>query len=126
VNNDRLFNNPDHTRLLSVTRTWAQLDFANKTLVNALRKFMGNNQGQFPTDVSQLATYFSPPVDNRALQDWTILPARDFRGAQMAGLGHWVITQKRAVDATNDQRLAFGIDGAVRAGMSPAKDWLIQ
>jgi len=51
---------------LSEIRKNAKNKFAN-LLQSALKEFADANSGQLPTDLSQVAPYFKPPVDNEAL-----------------------------------------------------------
>jgi hypothetical protein len=85
-----------------------------------LRQFGKNNNGQFPTDLSQLTPYFKSPVDDAVLQDWTILPKSSLPRA-MRVQEDWVITQKAPVNAERDQRVAVGLKSMCLG--SGAGDW---
>jgi hypothetical protein len=102
---------PDNSHLLSSARSSAQIDFGMRTLWPALQLFLKQNQGRFPTELSQLAPYLATPVDASVLQDWTILPMASLP-AGMRIDGDWVITQKAPVNASLDVRLVFGPGGA--------------
>lgn len=114
---------PDNARLLSSARGRAQLEFMMGTLDPALRTFLKQNQGQFPTDVSQLGPYFNPPVAAATMQDWTIVPMNTLP-SQMQIDGDWAITQKAPVNATLDQRFVVGLKG-MRIGTDHASDWIL-
>ena len=111
---------PDNSRLLSSARGSAQIAFMTHTLEPALRKFLKQNQGQFPTEVSQLGPYLSTPVDASALQDWIVLPMQRLPPGMRID-GDWAITQKAPVNAALDQRFVFNARGG-HLGSNP-KDW---
>jgi RNA polymerase sigma factor (sigma-70 family) len=101
---------PDNTNLLCSARESAQAYFMNTTLHSALRKFLKQNAGQFPTDPRQLQPYFTTPVDSATLQDWTILPMTSLQPGLRID-GDWAITQKAPVNAALDQRFVMGANG---------------
>lgn len=100
---------PDNSRLMGSARSGAQIEFAMQNLEPALQKFLKQNQGRFPTEISQLATYLPAPVDVSSLQDWTILPTSSFP-AEMHVEGDWTITQRAPV-SVHDSRFLFGAKG---------------
>jgi len=114
---------PDNAYLLSGTRGMAQIDFAESTLGPALRKFLKQNQGQFPTDLSQLEPYFATPVDAATLEDWTILPMTSLQPGLRVD-GDWAITQKAPVNAAFDERFVMGARGAHIGSRSP-DNWVL-
>jgi hypothetical protein len=84
-------------------------------LGNALRKYGNDNNGQFPTDLSQLTSYFKSPVDD-VLQGWMILPGGSLPSSmRMVGEPEWVITQKAPINAELDQRWVVAPNG-IRTG----------
>jgi RNA polymerase sigma factor (sigma-70 family) len=99
---------PDNRHAMSSARSKAQIRFAMTPLGDALRQYGKDNNGQFPTDLSQLASYFKSPVDDSVLQDWTILPTSSLP-SQMRVEEDWVITQKAPIDAEQDQRVVVGL-----------------
>jgi hypothetical protein len=101
---------PDNSRAISSARNRAQVHFALNVLEGALRQFGRDNNGQFPTDLSQLAPYLKSPVDASALQSWAILPASSFSGRLQLD-EDWVITQKALVNAALDRRVVVGMKG---------------
>ena len=66
-------------------------------LESALQKYTRDNNGQFPTDLSELRPYFKSPIDDAILQRYEILPASSLVSELQPG-GDWVITQKAPVD----------------------------
>jgi RNA polymerase sigma factor (sigma-70 family) len=74
----------------------------------ALKKYIEANNGQFPTDVSQLQPYFKSPVDNAILQRYEVVPASSIPSARMGG--NWLIAQKAPV-GNNDSREVIGPTG---------------
>jgi RNA polymerase sigma factor (sigma-70 family) len=68
------------------------LDQAQKVL----RKYLDDNKGQFPSDLSQLAPYFDDPSSANILQQrYQIVPANNIQQANIDGKqGDWLITLK--------------------------------
>jgi RNA polymerase sigma factor (sigma-70 family) len=99
---------PDGRQAMSSARGMAQIHFAGTVLGDALRQYGKDNNGQFPTELSQLAPYFKSPVDASVLRDWTILPTSSLP-SEMRVHEDWVITQKAPVNAALDQRIVVGL-----------------
>jgi hypothetical protein len=74
----------------------------------ALRKYSKDNNGQFPTDLSQLKPYFRSPIDDAILQRYEILPASNLVPELQPG-GDWVITQTSPVNPALDSRNAYDL-----------------
>ena len=106
---------------MSSARTKARIHFAKSMLINALHQYGNNNNGQFPTALSQLASYFSPPVDDSILQDWTILPTTSLP-SELRGDEDRVITQKAPINAESDQRIVVGLT-TWHLGAGGTNDW---
>ena len=79
-------------------------------LDSALRKFAQDNNGRFPTDLSQLTPYLKTPIDDATLQRYEIVPASSLIPELQPG-GDWAITQKAPVDPALDMREAVGLTG---------------
>ena len=79
---------------------------------NALRQYIQANNGQFPTDLSQLQPYFNTPVDNSILERYEIVPANTILKANEMS-DSWLIVQKNRVDENdkNDGREVIGPKG---------------
>ncbi len=61
----------------------------------ALRKYLEDNNGQFPTELVQLKSYFESPAADALLGRYEIVPAKSVPQANMAGsAGDWLITAK--------------------------------
>lgn len=99
---------PDDSRAMSGARRKAQIHFAKSELSNALQQYGKSNNGQFPTDLSQLVPYFKSPVDASVLQGWAILPTSSLP-AEMRVDGDWAITQKAPINAELGQRVVVGM-----------------
>lgn len=113
---------PDGSYAASSARSRAQIKFAHGALDAALRQYGKNNNGQFPTDLAQLAPYFKSPVDPSVLERWAILQT----GSLPSGMRvdePWVITQRAPVDAAQDQRIVIGMRNS-RMGMRSTNDWV--
>jgi len=74
----------------------------------ALRGFDRSNNGQFPTDLTQLQPYFDSPMDPAILGRWEIVPGKT---VPSVGVGEVIITQKAPVDDVFDTRLVIGSGG---------------
>ena len=83
----------------------------------ALSKYMKDNNGQFPTDLSQLQSYFSSPVDGAIMNRWQIAPASDLPNVKMGG--DWGITEKSPVDTSVDNVWAVGPNGYGSSSYQP-------
>jgi RNA polymerase sigma factor (sigma-70 family) len=99
--NAKFDSDKDVRRTLANLRHSAENAFASMT-EQALTKFMKANNEQFPTDLSQLQSYYPTPVDDAILQRWQIVPQSTLPNQNMGG--DWVITQKQAVDPDLDDR----------------------
>lgn len=67
-----------------------------------------NNQ-RFPTDISQLQSYFNPPLDPAIPQRYAVMPSSTVPNVSMGG--DWMVTQKAAVDGDYDTRFVIGPNG---------------
>jgi RNA polymerase sigma factor (sigma-70 family) len=87
---DELNTDDDYRRALSRLRDAAEKSFITTQLQPALQQYGQANNGQFPADLSQLQSYFNPPVDDLILQRWEIAPASAI--GNVGGAGDSVIT----------------------------------
>jgi hypothetical protein len=78
----------------------------------ALQKYIQANNGQFPTDLSQLQSYFDSPVDDAILQRYEIVPASSIPKAAEVG-DNWLVAQKVPAfeNYKNEGREVFGANG---------------
>jgi RNA polymerase sigma factor (sigma-70 family) len=101
----KLNSDANYRYALATLRSSGETAFANM-VQSALQNYSQANNGQFPTDLTQLQSYFNSPVDETILQRWEIVPAKDIKYATITG--DWAITQKALpVDDVFDQRLAI-------------------
>jgi hypothetical protein len=98
----------DYRRALSQLRNIAEGKLAEE-LRPALTQYAKANNGQFPTDLSQLQPYFKSPVDDALLQRWEIAPASQVPNVRMGG--DWIVTQRAAVDEEYDTCMVIGAGG---------------
>jgi RNA polymerase sigma factor (sigma-70 family) len=75
----KLESEDDYRRALEELDSNAQGNFL-RIIETALRKFLDTNQGQFPTDLSQLKSYFTNSADAELLQRYQIQPAKAVPG----------------------------------------------
>jgi RNA polymerase sigma factor (sigma-70 family) len=105
----------DYRRAMSSLRHAAESKFGNM-LQMAVSKYMHANNGQFPTDLSQLEPDFFSQVDEAILQRWEIVPVTTVPGV---GVGSpTVMTERAPVDELLDSRLVIGPYGTA------SRDWL--
>lgn len=114
---DAKFDTDKATRqTLANLRGTAENDFA-LILKDGLSKYMKDSNGQFPTDLSQLQSYFTTHVDGAMLSRWEIVPQSALPNNQMGG--DWVITEKAPVDPDLDNRWAIGQHGYGSSSYQP-------
>lgn len=92
---------------LSKLRGLAKNNFGIYT-AHALDKFIAAQNGQLPTEVSQLKPYFEVPVDDDTLQRYRLLHT----GAANSLQDPWVLSEKAPVDRDYDSHLYVGPHGA--------------
>jgi myosin heavy subunit len=85
---------------LSELRNVAKHKFATYAL-QAVDKFIGANNGQMPTGVSQLKPYFEVPVEDAMLERYQVLQPGDGRSLQ----DNWVLSERTRVDPDYDRYL---------------------
>jgi RNA polymerase sigma factor (sigma-70 family) len=88
----------DVRQALSELRNVAKHKFGTYAL-QAVDKFTAANNGQLPTDMSQLKPYFEVPVDDAMLQRYEVLPPGDGSSLQ----DNWVMSEKVRVDPDYDR-----------------------
>ena len=98
----------DYRRAMSSLRSAAENEFASK-LRQALGKYTQANNGQFPTDLGQLQSFFDSPVDGAILQRWEIVSTKTVPNIGVGGPD--IITERTAVDDLLDTRIAIGGHG---------------
>jgi hypothetical protein len=104
---DPLVTDDDYRTAASRLRSRAGRGFARRAFP-ALKQYAQANDGQFPTDLSQLKPYFESPIDDAILQRYDIVPAKSLVSYLAQTGGDWLITQKTAVNPA-DERLAIGL-----------------
>jgi len=103
---DAKFSSADEVRhTLADLRHSAENTFASLASA-AVQKYMGANNGQFPSALSDLLPYFEGSMDAAILERWQILPQSALPQQHMGG--DYVITEKGAVDPDLDPRWAIG------------------
>jgi len=98
----------DYRRALSALRSAGEGKLVT-AMQKALRGFAQSNNGQFPTDVAQLQSYFDSPMDAAILDRWMVAPGKT---VPSVGVGEIIITQKGpAIDEVFDSRRVLGSGG---------------
>lgn len=106
----KLKTDADYRRALAALRSAAENKFAGM-YQQSLQRYLNGNSNQFPTDVSQLQSYFDPPIDEAILQRWKFVPANGNADQGFAG-GNLVLTEKAPVDELFDSRYTIGLHGS--------------
>jgi hypothetical protein len=104
-----------YRKALGEVRKRAEGHFTKK-FQSALNTYIGEHNGQWPADLTQLKSYFDPPVEDAILQRWEIVPKTAFPGREFAS--DWVLTEKSSssVDPEFDHR--WTIDGPFSGGVA--------
>ena len=98
----------DYRKALSNLRTTAQ-NKVGKVLQPALAKYLKENNGNFPSQLSELQGYLEPPIDSNILQRYAIVPASSIPSVKVGG--KWAITLPTPIDPDNDKQIVIGPDG---------------
>jgi hypothetical protein len=91
-------------------RNQAQMKFTG-FIGEAVRQFEQANNGQFPTDLSQLLPYCDPAVGRTMLEQYQIAPRSSVSDTKAAIPGDWLITRKTPVNPNSSDRLAVVKEG---------------
>jgi hypothetical protein len=93
-------------------RNQAQMKFTG-FIGEAVRQFEQANNGQFPTDLSQLLQYSDPAVGSTMLDLYEIVPRSVVKDPAFDAGGDWIITRKATVNPGSplDRHLAVVQDG---------------
>ena len=103
----------DYRQALARLRSAGESKFVSE-LQPALTKYREANNGQFPTDLTQLQPYLKTPADPAILDRWEIVPASKLKSLVFGG--DWVITQRSVPDGEFDLRYGVGSSGYGSAG----------
>jgi hypothetical protein len=80
-------------------------------LRDATKRYMENNDRQFPAKLNQLQRHLDQPLDDAVFQRWQIVS--ETASAALGYQGGPTITQKSAVDDVFDFRIFIGADGGL-------------
>jgi RNA polymerase sigma factor (sigma-70 family) len=94
----------DYERAVHTLRSQAEARFGN-LVAGVLRKYEQANNGQFPTDLSQLEPFCDAEVENILLQLYYIAPASIVKGAKVDG--DWIITRKTNANPSAESYIAI-------------------
>jgi RNA polymerase sigma factor (sigma-70 family) len=98
---------------MSSLRYAAKQDFAPQ-MGQALQKYVQANNGQLPTDVSQLKPYFKAPVDDATLARYQMIRTGNAGGLQPDEM---IVAEKAAVDDEYDILFQIGLYGQRSQGV---------
>ena len=104
---DPLVTDDDYRSSMSRLRFDGDREFARRAFP-ALQQYAQVNNGQFPTDLSQLKPYFESPIDDAILQRYEIVPTKSLVSSLAQLGGDWLITEKAPVNKRLDLRTAIG------------------
>jgi RNA polymerase sigma factor (sigma-70 family) len=114
----------DFTNTVSTLRDNAEMSVLGR-LGSALRKYAKANNGEFPTDLSQLKPYLKTPIDDEVLQRYEILPASSLVSELRPAGEDWVITQVAPVNPALDIRMAYGMTNSSGARQEITNRWTL-
>jgi hypothetical protein len=104
---DPLVTDDDYRSAASRLRNDADLEFGRRALP-ALQQYVQVNNGQFPTDLSQLNPYFESPIDDAILQRYEIVPTNSVVSSLANLGGDELITEKAPINKELDLRTGIG------------------
>ncbi|MGD0059216.1 MAG: hypothetical protein ABSD58_07335 [Verrucomicrobiia bacterium] len=107
VVDDPLVTDDDYRSAASRLRADADLEFGRRALP-ALQQYVQVNNGQFPTDLSQLNPYFESPIDDAILQRYEIVPTNSVVSSLANLGGDELITEKAPINKELDLRTGIG------------------
>jgi RNA polymerase sigma factor (sigma-70 family) len=113
---NRLQTDADFREALDRLRRTAKNKFAPK-LQLALSDYAATNEGRLPADLSQLKSYFDPPVDDGILQRYTLLHTGNLNDLSPT---EPLVAEKSPVDEEYDTMYLISLKGT---GVSSAKGW---
>jgi RNA polymerase sigma factor (sigma-70 family) len=112
-----------YARAISSVRGNAELKIIDR-LHGAFRRYVRDNNGQFPVDLSQLTSFLDAPLDDVILNRYQIVPATSLV-SELRRYGDWVITQKAPVNEALDSRFASGLDIGGGAARGVTNRWTL-
>jgi len=110
----------DYRQAMAVVRDNAESPTRN-ALFAALRQYVANDNGQWPTGVPQLAPYFAEPLDAAVLARYAIVPASTLVPELQTG-SEWAITENAPIDDYDD-RFAIGLTNSAMANSMVTNRW---
>jgi hypothetical protein len=120
---DTLATDDDFSRAAAILRANAE-HRVFETLWPALRQYVRDNEGRFPTDLSELKPYFKSPIEDAILERYAILPATSLVSELQPG-GKSVITEKAAANPALDSRSAYGLTDMRMADERVTNRWTL-
>ena len=114
-----------YRRLMSRARTMAESEFGNRYLKPTLERFVSDNGGRFPLEISNLEAYFHEPVSSEILDRWVSLPTNRLVESlrRQIAADDRVLTQRSAVDRELDQRYLLGLNEGHLFSDGPPEFW---
>jgi RNA polymerase sigma factor (sigma-70 family) len=107
----------DYRRAASELRGYAEAHQLLPVLYGAVKQYAQAQNGRFPTELSQLKSYFTQPIDDAILLRYQILPAANLshliNHPELGLGGEWAITQKAPINEVRDSRLIIGLTNFV-------------
>jgi RNA polymerase sigma factor (sigma-70 family) len=113
----------DFARAAANMRANAEMGDISK-LQSAWRAYSKENNGQNPTDLSQLTPYLKAPLEDAILQRYEMLSASTLIPELQPG-GDWVITQTAPVNPLLDMRAASNMTNTLTAGENATNRWTL-
>ena len=100
---------------MSKVRSQATMNFA-PTIVKALKKFVEANNGNYPTDPTQLKPYFDQPVEDALFERYRVLNNEEAESGWTADMA---LIEKKTLDKWLDSTVVIGPFGAATGSIFP-------
>jgi RNA polymerase sigma factor (sigma-70 family) len=120
-NVNQLETDEDYRKAFANLRNGAKGEFG-QLVRNALKKYLAENNGLLPNDLSQLQMYFERPVDDAVLQRYALLESGKISDA---GRKYLVGEKASPVDEEFDSRFQFSFDGTQSRSVDTSGDLVL-
>lgn len=90
-------------------------------LAGALRRYAAAQNGQWPSEISQLGPYLDPPLDSAVLNRYSIVPASSLAAELQTG-DEWALTETAPINEYDD-RFAIGLTNSTFANKLVTNRW---
>jgi len=111
----------DYERAMAIVRANAEMSVIDK-LQGAWHGYAKANNGETPGSIADLVPYLKEPIDDGILQNYEFVPTSSL-AVSPPEVGDWVITTKRPINETYDNRQFFGFHIGTSRGPNVSNLW---